>query len=46
MKEIGRCCCEAPGQPVTVASVVSFLGLQEMAFFALMVLFSFIKRVF
>jgi hypothetical protein len=46
MKEIGRCCCEAPGQPVTVDAMVSFLGLQEMAFLELMVLFSFIKRVF
>jgi hypothetical protein len=33
MKEIGRFCCEAPGRPVTVDAMVSFLGLKEMAYF-------------
>jgi hypothetical protein len=45
MKEIGRCCCEAPGGPVLVDSAVRFLGLQEIAFFVLMVLYSFLKCV-
>jgi hypothetical protein len=33
MKEIGRLCCEPPARLVLVDSVVSFLGLREMAYF-------------
>ena len=42
MKEIGRLGCEAPSQPVTVVSMVSFLGVWETTYFVLMVLFPFI----
>jgi hypothetical protein len=33
MKEIGRMRCERPARPVLVVSMVSFLGLQETAYF-------------